>query len=37
MDASDLAISYYSHLLLLTERKYSTCEKECLAAVFGCE
>lgn len=26
-DASDLAISYYSHLLMLTERKYSTYEK----------
>jgi len=36
-DASELARSYYSHLLTLTERKYSTYEKECLAAIFGCE
>jgi len=36
-DASALAISYYSHLLMLTEREYSTYEQECLAAISGCE
>lgn len=30
-------IFYYSHLLTMTERKYSTHKKECLAIVFGCE
>ena len=30
-------VSYYSHLLNSTERRYSTYEKECLAVLFGCE
>jgi hypothetical protein len=29
-------ISYESHLLTMTERKYSTYKKECLAIIFGC-
>ena len=30
-------IFYYSRLLTMTERKYSTHKKECLAIIFGCE
>ena len=30
-------ISYYSRLLTVTERKYSTYEKGCLPVIFGCE